>query len=311
MKRNILLVFKFFLAFYAGLSDGKAQASWSERRIVSNLGGEMQVFVVDKNGDSFGHTVWLSRRSGRIKAKYFAHGNIYKRYKEFDADKRVLLVCAGAFTSKTGDGIYRPRGLTIDNGDLVNETIINSGRIPMDALVIVEAVGGVRVQDIEKNYLKVKAWGQSEDQQDQTLNLNKTEDFTKARKWASEVNATIFQTMLLAIDNHLRLEVDKAREKERERRMLALVRDSEGVLHHVVIDIPGNMYLGSAARDVLDYLHGYRGTYVYSIILLDTGMYNILQLYHLNEKPISEPTGDISPSDATNLLVYYTSDSLF
>ncbi|MEO1653433.1 MAG: hypothetical protein AAFU64_07815, partial [Bacteroidota bacterium] len=243
-----------------------------------------------KRGSSnSGYSIWLKRGMGKVKAKYFAIGEVNNRLDEWESEKKVILSCSGAFT--TNDfGSPLPVGLTVDNGVVVNKKLNDD----MDGLVIVYGTGGIVVSDKDQGNLHLQSIGKSVD-------VRESWDRYELIKWAEKEEATIFQTQLLAYKNQLRLDVNKARRKNRERRILVLARTAQKVVYHVIFDIHDGVYLGEIAEEILDYLNS-KNVEVVAMLNLDTGWYNMMKLYDTNREVVLKRNPD---KDPTNLLVYY------
>ena len=199
------------------------------------------------------------------------------------------MVCSGAFT--TGDfGRPLPVGLTVDNGEVVNKVMNDE----MDGLVIVYATGGIVVSNLEDGNLFLKSLNK-------TVDVRDSWDKYELLKWSEKQQATIFQTQLLVYINELMLDVNKARRKKRERRILVLATDTNRKVHHIVFDIAEGVYLGEIAQDILNYLNS-KQIKVVAMLNLDTGWYNMMKLFDKSEDLVLRKNPEKSP---TNLLVYY------
>lgn len=239
----------------------------------------------------YGHEIRMKREGKRIKAKYFASGNVYSKYQSWKKNRDIIMVCAGAFSDYS-----MPTGLTVDNGVVVNKLLNES----MDALVIVYATGGVVVSDLDNRYLNVTMDGFS-----QQLDLRNSRDLKTFLHWAEDENATVFQTQLLAFKEELQINVYKARTELANRRFLVLAKDYFGSLYHILVNIEDQVYLGPASQDTFDYLTDICRMEVIGMINLDTGMYDILELYDDYGHKIPNPSGPERVSKATNLVTYY------
>lgn len=243
----------------------------------------------------------LSRQGERIKAKYFAardyNGNsVFKRYKEWQKGKGVILVTSGTYMNEN----YQPVGLTIDNGLVVNNELSDE----FDGLVIVYATGGVVVSNIKEGNLSIKCNGENK-------NFDIRDQFDKDEfvKCAEEVGATVFQTHLLAYKNNLIVypsENCKLPPCARERRFLAVCKDEEGTLRHVIVHSPTMSTLYDGSSRVLGFLKEYeRMKEVVFMINLDTGYQDVFELYDSNGKRRADIKGQKDISIAINLLTYY------
>lgn len=245
--------------------------------------------------EEIGSVTWIRRGPDRIKAKYFASGNVVQKYSTFD--RPTVLVCEGAFSVLRENNVgLEPEGLTVDNGEIVNRDLSTT----MDGLVVVYATGGIVVADIGDGNLKVV-----DDRGEKKLDVRDSADKTYLLNWAVRNRATIFQTQLLASTRGLRLNVLRAHKELRERRFLAIVKDKNtDEVKHVIVNLTKPYYLGESTQLIYNYLQTHQVTVV-ALLNLDVGNYDILEVYDQNRQHLSYPTGTRRVSTATNLLVYY------
>lgn len=250
----------------------------------------VQVIKLKKNGTEYGHAVFLLRgeSNNRVKAKYFAK-NAYSAYQQWKQNKDIVLVSSGAYsTSWNSDAT--PVGLCVDNGEIVNRNIENS----MDGLVIVEAVGGVRVSDIDKKDLYLQSIGKQ---------ISPRDDKFLLMNWGRDENATIFQTHLLAYTDGLRINPSRSSQNTATRRLLVL-GFFDNKLFHAVFHITKDQTLYQATKDVMETMNNI-GIKVVSILNLDTGGKDILEVFDDSRSKIPYIMGKEKVEIATNLLIYY------
>ena len=254
--------------------------------------GFVNVFSLKKNGSNYGHAIWMDRTASgsRIKAKYFASGNAYEKFSNWRDGKNIILVSSGAYSSGLNGSNSIPVGICVDNGVIVNRAIEHK----MEGLVIVEAVGGVRVSDVEKGNLYLGSLGKR---------VNPIKDKLVLLNWGRAESATIFQTHLLAYDNELRT-YDNGPKQRASRGILALVIDKDGNVMHILFEIDRQVSLYNAAKDVLKTLTK-RKLDVVGLMNLDRGAYDIMSVFNDNNRSLSFMNGSVPVSSATNLLVYY------
>lgn len=293
MKLFTSILFTLIIILFTSFNfrqEKTAGLSLSERSHKTLYNGSVTVNkLLDTEEGMIGHALWLKRSGKKIKAKYFACGQANKRYEEWRRSRKIVMTCSGAFT--TNDyGNPLPVGLTVDNGLIVNKNINDE----MDGLVIVYGTGGIVVSDIDEGDLHLGSINKSVD-------VRESWDRFELMKWAEKEEATIFQTQLLAYDNQLRLDVNKARKNNRERRILILAKDKNKTLFHVIFDIQEGVYLGEIAEAILHYFKA-KDCYVAAMLNLDTGWYNLLKLYDEEQSVLLKKNPDKSP---TNLLTYY------
>jgi hypothetical protein len=245
------------------------------------------------------YSVVTMRRDGdRVKAKYFAAKDyngksVYDRYLEWKRNNpNVILLSSGTYMDDQG----KPQGLTIDNGVVVNEGLIYD---KMDALVIVYASGGIVVSDLRAGDLKVDGISRKLDPRNSGGDLD---DFIE---WSKEQQATIFQTHLLAYKNEVKVKYGTSSPTVRERRFLAAGKDKSGKIIHVIVHNPTNTSLYEGSKRVLNFLRENKEMDVTFMINLDTGAQDVFELHNADCSVNKTIKGQLEPSKAVNLLVYY------
>jgi hypothetical protein len=236
----------------------------------------------------YGHEIEFKRKSGRIKAKYFAT-NAVSNYTQWRPYNDVVLVCSGAFTND----YETPMGITIDGGKLVNKLVDTK----MDGLVVVYPNGGIAISNLEDGNLR---YGSPEIVAD----LRSYRDLQGFINWAAQEKATVFQTQLLAFDNELKLDVNKARTSAAQRRLLVIAKNPMGEVLHLIYNITTPEYLGDAASNVLRYATLERGLTVVGMLNLDTGAEDILEVYNDYGFKVTEPAGPVPVANAVNLVAW-------
>lgn len=256
-----------------------------------------KISIVKYKNESY-YVVYMRRDGERIKAKYFAakdsYGrNVNQRYQEWKRNNpNVVLVSSGTYM----DQYDNPQGLTIDNGILVNQTLIHD---KMDALVVVYATGGIAVSDLKQADLTVSGIPRK-------LNLrgngNDLDDFIE---WAKAQEATVFQTHLLVYKNEVKINPSNSSRDSRERRFLAVGKDETGQISHAIVHCPVYSTIYDGTVKVLDFLNNNKGMDVIFMINLDTGAQDCFELHNADCSVNSTIKGPLELSKAVNLLVYY------
>ena len=265
----------------------------------------VQISSANYKGDKF-TTVNMTRTGERIKAKYFAAKDangrsVYSRYLEWSTNKNIILFCGAAYfewgVPKYDYKKAKPAGITIDNGILVNEQISEKG----SALAIVYATGGIACSNIKEGNLSIKC-----NSGDKKLNIKDAWDLKEFIKCAQEQSATVFQQHLLVYRNQLN-DLNGLSDEQRERRFLAVGKDTDGKLVHTIVDYPNKgASLKIGATKVFDFLKEFRDMKeIIFMFNLDTGYQNVFQLFDKNGNIRNDITGNVKPEDAVNLLVYY------
>ncbi len=244
--------------------------------------------------------VSMQREGGRIKARYFAApdglgNNAYNRYLNWARDKKIILVSAGTYV----DGTETPVGLTIDNGITVNNTLTDK----MDGLVIVYANGGIAVSNLKNGDLKLRGSGVDPNRLYDII--SSAWDLQAFTSWAASEEATVFQTHLLVYKNELQVSSYNSSQKIATRRFLAVGKDINGKLLHVIVDYPFECTLYQGTKRVLDFLNSVLDMDVIFMINLDTGSQNVFNLYS-NDCQLNEAIkGKYALNVAINILAYY------
>lgn len=264
------------------------------------------IYKLEKDGNEYGQAIWLKRHDKEIKTKYFASGDAPSRYKKWkeDTETNVVSVCSGAYSNDYDPSNASPVGICVDNGDVVNRTFDNS----MDAIVIVESVGGIRVSNIENKDLNIRLEGGY-----QKIDVTNPFDRNTLFKWAEDVNATIFQTHLFAWKNQIQLNINSANKANvnDSRRVLALAFNENSELYYILFNIQKNVDFGDVAYNTLTYLEEQKNMKeVIAIINLDAGAYDIFSIFDSYGNPLNnlEGTND-DIDDATNLLIFHYSSN--
>ncbi len=297
MKTTLLFIF-IYLSLELFTSQSKsalyAQTFFVNERFYTSLySGDVIINTLRNGSAEIGHSLWLNRKNGNVKAKYFAHTengkSVSERFNQWKTGRKIILYCSGAYTT-SGD---LPEGLTIDNGNLVNRNINGT----TDALVVVEAVGGIRIADMDRNDCISL----------QSINRSVNPRFSSSERqifinWAARQKATVFQTNLLYYDDTRKFGdvSDKA-----ERRILVVGIKSDNSVVHILFNIEPSVSLTEISEALFNYLRYDKEINVVGMINLDPGARDIFQAYNSNGLPYSDINGTVSLSKASNLLVYY------
>ncbi len=249
------------------------------------------------------YSVVLMHRDGnRIRAKYFAApdyngNNVYQRYTSWSQSVgNIVLVSSGTYM----DGRQVPVGLTIDNGIPVNQTLVPDR---MDALTIVFATGGIVVSNLKDGDLSVTGGGVDPGRK---YNIRKSSiDLQDFMDWARSQEATVFQTHLLVYKNALTVSSYNSVTTPRERRFLAVGKDEDGKIVHVIVHCPQNSSIYDGAKKTLDFLNNFKDIEVTFMINLDTGSQDVFELHNSDCSRNNAIKGTQQLSTAVNLLSYY------
>ncbi|MEM6377116.1 MAG: hypothetical protein AAF705_02815, partial [Bacteroidota bacterium] len=243
----------------------------------------------------------MKRSDGRVKAKYFAakdysDRSVYERFQNWKkSNPNVILVSSGTYT----DDYDKPQGLAIDNGVVVNRTLIKDR---MHALTIVYASGGIAVSDIREGNLTISGGSYASSE---PLDITDPKDLARFIKWAQDQEATVFQTHLLVYRDQLEISSTNSSKTKRERRFLAVGKDEDGDIVHVVVQHPKYASLYSASKNTHQFLTDFQDLEIIFMINLDTGNQDVFELYNSNCTKNTSVKGRQPLSKAVNLLVYH------
>jgi hypothetical protein len=250
----------------------------------------VEIYAIREADKTVGYSIWMQRPT--VKVAYFASGKAYERYTSFAknvGNSDCILATTGGFTNAQ----KQPEGLTIDNGKMVNAVL----KPERHALVIVEKDGNMRVENLKKGFLLPST-------QRQIDPLSSLRDYSALVSWAKTSGATLFQTQLLAHNNQALIELSKAPNQLRERRLLVMISDQNGAFHNVIFSINVNKNLAVITEEIFEVMK-LRNKKVEAILNLDVGSYNILRVMDANGKEVSALRGPVSIYKATNLVVFY------
>ncbi|UPT68635.1 MAG: hypothetical protein M0D57_08450 [Sphingobacteriales bacterium JAD_PAG50586_3] len=257
--------------------------------------GYVTIANVTHKNEKF-NVVTLKREGNKIKAKYFVapmNGkSVSERYKSWSngKDGNIVLVSSGTYM----DGSKAPVGFSIDNGIIVNSTLRDSD---MDALVIVYATGGVVCSNLKNADLTIK--GRKYD-----LRGN-GRDLAEFKTWAEDEEATVFQTHLLVYNNKLTISSINSSTNVARRRFLAVGKDEDGKLVHMIVQCPNACTLYEGANKTFNFLREKQSMDITFMINLDTGYQDVFKLYNEDGTINSAIYGEKDLSVAINLLAYY------
>jgi hypothetical protein len=241
--------------------------------------------------------VSMSRKGEKVKAKYFTSAyngdDVYTRYLKWSKGKNIILLSSAGYINNDNQAI--PDGLTIDDGN-----IINNVKQSFDGLVIVYPTGGIAVSNLKEGNLFIKC-----NSGDKTLNLNNSLDISSFKSCAQEQKLTVFQTHLLVYKDQLKFGNNYST-KNQERRFLAVGKDKNDNMVHVLVHHPLETTLKEGAVKVFNFLKDFKEMkQIIFMINLDTGRQNVFKLYDKSGNERFDIKGQTPITQAVNLLVYY------
>lgn len=264
--------------------------------------GQVQAGDIYRNGRIIGSIVAVNRTAKQVKAKYFAakeNGkSVHQRYDQWRTNKNTVLLSSGAYA--TGfNAKDTPIGLTTDGGKLLN----NNYEPKMDALVIIEQIGGVRISNNEDASLKI-----IENNKSEKIDIRNGLQRQRFLTWCKTEHATVFQTHLLIFDNKVKVAANSSTAQS-ERRLLIMAKDSKGQLFHLILY---SKSWAASFSEIAGYtlsLMNAKGYTVLAAVNLDTGSIDVLststQLSDCSGNPIAGRSNSQRQA-LSNMLVYYT-----
>ena len=241
----------------------------------------------------------VNRADNRIKVKYFASQkngkSVFQRYTEWAKGKKVVFVSSGTYT----DDYSKPVGLTLDDGDLVN----NSFKSDCDGLVIVYATGGMVVSNLKNADLTLVGGGIPAGRK---LDIRGNAwDLADFKTWCQSQSATVFQTHLLAYKKQSLVSYNCS-QKNQGRMAIAVGYNTKGELIHAFIDYNKPTNLNNFTNEVMSIVKSKADiqNLVY-LINLDEGSYDILNVNNESGYPLTYIKGKEDIDIAVNLIAYY------
>jgi Ca2+/Na+ antiporter len=237
----------------------------------------------------------------KVKSVYLTKpvDNIINALSAFFKEKDVFLITSGGYSNDHA----QPEGFTIKNGTIVNAVLQKTG----DGLVF-NYCNKVYILNLKEKLVFSNVCDGAKAEISIDSPVNNTETYSKLLSWVKNNKVTNFQTHLLAYDNTLRIDKEKSNNKPAERRFLSLIRDSNNEIFYSIVNLKDTFPLAYASEQVF-YLLQDNDYKVESIVNLDTGDYNVFEIYDNNKKKLlvngNEIKGTKDKNEAVNLLVLY------
>lgn len=249
----------------------------------------VDVYSLRSGNNLIGYSVWLRRPD--VKATYFAlSANV--QYNNFKGSNSVVLATSGGYTTNLTEQIVRPDGFTVEGGKLSNAVILHDRQG-----LVMFSNGSIRMFNL-KDSIRLPSGERLESP------LKNIMTYSRLLQWCKENSATVFQTHLLAFSDSVMI-TDKAKKEARERRILALFsKPGSEEIFHAIFDLRQPLDLYTAATEIFKIISS-RGYRVEGIANLDTGNYNILNVFDESGALIQDLNGPVDANTATNLIVYY------
>lgn len=257
----------------------------------------VDISTVIHNGVGYDY-VGMTRTGNRVNAKYFGAkengATVADRYKLWKTGRNIICVTSAGYM----DNAQTPVGLTIDNGKLVNRTLES-----FDGLVVVYATGGIVVSNLKNADLTVQGGtipaGTKLDLRNNPIHLQ------MFIEWAASQKATVFQTHLFVYKNVLDSKINNDAASKRERRFLAVGKNSSGTLIYSIVNSSDPTTLYEGTKKTLDFLNERKNINVSFMINLDAGAENLFLIYDEYGIKSEEIAGYLPIENASTILVFY------
>jgi hypothetical protein len=245
------------------------------------------------------NSIQLNRNGNRVKCKVFLsrrdEKSAYNSYYDWSKGRNVIYVGSCTYT----DDYIKPTGLTIDNGNIVNNTLLDT----FDGLVVVYPTGGILVSNLENADLSLR--GSSVDP-NRIFDLNNSWDLNTFKNWALSEQVSVFQTHLLIYKNNLEISSSNSSNKTAPRRFLAIGKNDSNTVYHFIINIKESCSLYKGSKLAERYLKNEcKLNYIASMINLDTGSEFAQEFFKVNGLSSNLLNGNTGIKNVTSLLVYY------
>ena len=249
------------------------------------------------NGTEF-HFAFISRSGDHAKAKYFASTqnglSVPKRFAQWRTGKNMVAYLCPNYLAAPGIS----EGLTIDDGRIVNNSLINNR---MDGLLIVYATGGIVAVNLKDCDLTIDG------NNGRKYDLRKSAiDLADFMSWAMKNNATVFQTHLLVYKNKLLVSDTNSSPGTMPRRLLVVGHDTLGNIVHIIVNSADQATLYKAAASVYNIIAEQKLLKdIAFMINCDSGIGDVARVFHQNKSLDSDFEGRAGVENAYSLLAYY------
>ncbi|MBK9328011.1 MAG: hypothetical protein IPM95_01600 [Sphingobacteriales bacterium] len=248
--------------------------------------------LITTDGKTIGESIWLTRKDSLqeyIDAHYFAAGDIVSKHERQKKDESLIIVSSGGFNNI----LEQPDGFTVEGGAIIN-TVIS----PYRHGLVMLSDGGINVLNLKNSHFTIPSG------QPISNPLTTVKGYAEMVKWAKKAKATVFQTQLLCYQDSLLITIEKAKRELRERRLLAICTDKKSnTNYYVIFNIRNPCYLAEITMEIFSVLSR-NNTEIKAILNLDTGSYDILELYDESGHVIDAIKGTVDISKAINLISF-------
>jgi len=258
----------------------------SYHEIDDNKDYAINIYSLNEDGEVIGECIWMEKP--HFKANYFSYDKPYDKFSKLKETRKPVFAATGGYTNKKF-----PVGLTIDKGVIVNVSIKHD----MDGLVIVTRSGDLYIFTLDMHMFQLPLGGPK------ILNpLNNLIAFSELLEWAKQNKVTLFQSHMFAYNNQVTMSPTRSDPRLRERRLLTLCSDPKtGKEYQVIFNLTSTYTQYTASQEILSIMKNHNKK-VEGIINLDTGTFNIMQIFDVYGKVIKSAPNNIE--EAANLLVF-------
>jgi hypothetical protein len=292
MNKAVGLIFIAFLVLNCKVLEKQKHSNTICESLYKNLfESDVMIYKLLKDDNDIGQSIWLNRTNKRVKLRYFSFRNgksVYEQFNDWKKDKKIILCAEGGYTTFN---YGKPAGLTIENGVPINENVSED----MDALIVINEDGGVRVADLDQQPCCINLISMSKCVNPR--NLNEMDIFLN---WAKKENITCFQQHLLYYKNERKF--IECSQDLAERRFLVIAKKGENIFI-IIFNIPISVSL-SFSSEIFNYINS-KGMDLVSLINLHTGMGDVLEVFDERGNKIPEIKGSVPTKNASNLLVFW------
>jgi hypothetical protein len=274
--------------------------SFSFFRILNNYDPKyVTIYKQDYKGAKF-TAIMMTQSGDRIKAKFFATNDekgksVYSRFIEWSKGKNIILLSNPCYHNYYQNNTI-PVGFCMENGKLINREISDRG----SALVFVYNNGGIACSNLKEGIQSIKC-----NSRDKKLNIKDAWDREEFISCAEKQSASVFQQHLLVYRNQLS-DFTGISDSKRERRFLAIGKDENGVLKHIIIDYPSGATLADGAENVFNFLKDTLDIINLDFMInMESGSGNVFNLHDKFGNVSNDIKGTVDLKEAPSLLVYY------
>lgn len=234
-----------------------------------------------------------------IRPTFLAGTDLVPRFGMTRSKNNLLVATAAAYTANRS----APEGLSAIDGNILNSVIMHDRH----ALTIIEPDGALHVHNLKEDFELDFLSGEPTCRGKRKMKspLASLSSYVHLLECIRSTRSSAFQTHLLSHNDRSLLKEANVSQEQAARRVLAVVHDLDrkSRVTHVVLYFPSPMTLARAADEAHFLLHK-RGKYIRVLMNLDTGMYDIMDVFDAHGAQLPDARGRVGATTANNLLVY-------